>query len=180
VLLTVEHKPAWLAAASKTFTAVGLAGLIALVFLPHAGGLVDAVLHRLPLPEKLRRALIHMAEQIVLGIRSLHHAGRLAGFCSLTATVWMLDALTAMVVARSLGLHLGFPVALLLLTSVGLGSALPSTPGSLGIYQFMTVTVLAPFGFSHSDALAYALISQALNYLVVAFLGLLAVWRYRR
>jgi uncharacterized protein (TIRG00374 family) len=178
VLLTVQHKPAWLTAASHTFAAAGLAGLVILVFLPRAHGLVQAVLHRLPLPEKLRRALIHITGQIVLGIRSLHHPGRLAGFCSLTAAVWMLDALTAIVVARDLGLPLGLGLALLWLTAVGLGSAVPSTPGSLGVYQFVTVTVLAPFGFAHSDALTFALISQGLNYLVVAFLGLVALWRY--
>jgi uncharacterized protein (TIRG00374 family) len=178
VLLTVEQKPAWLAAASKTFAAVGLASLITLVLLPRAHGVLEALLQRFPLPETLRRALLHIAEQIVLGIRSLHHPVRLAGFCSLTVTVWILDAFTATLVARGLGLGLGFGVALLWLTSVGLGSALPSTPGSIGVYQFVTVTVLAPFGFSHSDALAYALITQGLNYLVVAFWGLIALWRY--
>jgi uncharacterized membrane protein YbhN (UPF0104 family) len=59
-----------------------------------------------------------------------------------------------------------------------LGSALPSTPGSLGVYQFVTITVLAPFGFSRSDALAYALIGQGVNYVVVTSLGLLGIWRY--
>jgi uncharacterized protein (TIRG00374 family) len=178
VLLTVEHKPAWLAAASKTFAAVGVASLITLVLLPRAHGVLEALLRRLTLPEKLQRALVQIAEQIVLGIRSLHQPGRLAGFCSLTAAVWIIDAFTAVVVARGLGLGLGLGVALLWLTSVGLGSAVPSTPGSLGVYQFVTVTVLGTFGFAHSDALAYALITQGLNYVVVVFWGLIALWRY--
>ena len=38
---------------------------------------------------------------------------------------------------------------------MGLASALPSTPGYVGIYQFVAVSVLTPFGFSRTDAIAY-------------------------
>jgi uncharacterized membrane protein YbhN (UPF0104 family) len=70
-------------------------------------------------------------------------------------------------------------VALLLLAGLGLGSALPSTPGYIGIYQFVAVTVLTPFGFSRSDALAYILVAQFFNYLVVGSLGAVAATQAR-
>jgi hypothetical protein len=37
-----------------------------------------------------------------------------------------------------------------------------------------------PFGFSRADALAYILIAQLLNYLVVSFWGLLGLWQVQR
>ena len=114
-----------------------------------------------------------MTGQVLLGVRSFHHGARLSGFCFLTGLIWFLDATSAVILARALSLPMGYPVALLMLTGIGLGSALPSTPGNVGVYQFVTISVLVPFGFSHSDALAYALIGQALNYLVVAFWGLI-------
>jgi uncharacterized protein (TIRG00374 family) len=178
VLLTIDRKPAWLAAASKPFAVIGLGGAVALVLLPRFQGLIDKLLTRVHLPGKLRSRLTEMTGQVLLGIRSLHHGARLAGFCSFTALIWFLDAASAVILARALGLDLGFAIALLMLTGIGLSSALPSTPGNVGIFQFVTVTVLIPFGFSHSDALAYALIGQALNYLVVACWGLIGVWRY--
>jgi uncharacterized membrane protein YbhN (UPF0104 family) len=67
-------------------------------------------------------------------------------------------------------------VALLLLAGLGLGSALPSTPGYVGIYQFVTVSILAPFGVGHDDALAYSFVSQALGYTVLLLLGLPALY----
>jgi len=54
-------------------------------------------------------------------------------------------------------------VALLLLTALGLGSALPSTPGYVGIYQFVAVTVLTPFGIGRDEALAFILVLQVLG-----------------
>ncbi len=41
----------------------------------------------------------------------------------------------------------------------------------------VAVAVLVPFGFSRADALAYILISQILNYLVVTFWGVIGLWR---
>jgi glycosyltransferase 2 family protein len=178
VLLTIDRKPDWLAAASKPFAVIGLGGAVTLVLLPRFQGLIDKLLARLHLPEKWRGRLTHLTGQVLLGIRSLHHGVRLAGFCSFTALIWFLDAASAVILARALGLHLGFPVALLMLTGIGLSSALPSTPGNVGVYQFVTVSVLAPFGFTHSDALAYSLIGQAIGYILVAFWGLIGVWRY--
>jgi len=80
----------------------------------------------------------------------------------------------------SLGLTSPFPVAFLLIAGLGLGSALPSTPGYVGIYQFVAVSVLTPFGFSKTDAIAYILLAQAISYLLVGFWGTIGLMRYRR
>jgi glycosyltransferase 2 family protein len=98
----------------------------------------------------------------------------------LTAVVWLGDALAAILTARALGLALPFPVALLLLTGLGLGSALPSTPGYVGIFQFVAVTVLTPFGFSKDDALAYILVAQVQGYLFMLAFGFPGFYRLRR
>jgi len=175
-LLGVEHTPAWLAGVSRTTAIVAGAGLLAIAILPHTGGLVEQVLQKLPLPSGLRIRLAAFAEQIISGLRTFHSVGRLAGFAAFTAVIWTFDCFTAMAGARSLGITLSFPVALLLITAMGLGSALPSTPGYVGIYQFVTVSVLTPFGIEHDRALAYSFVSQAIGYVVVLALGLPALY----
>lgn len=177
-LLLVEHKPEWLAKAARPAAAVGLAGALALVLLPRADNLLHAVLDRLPVPAGLRRKLLDLSAQVLLGVRSFHHRKRLAGFAALTAFIWSFDVISAIILARALGLTLPPLVALLLIAGMGLGSALPSTPGYVGIYQFVAVSILVPFGFARSDALAYSLVSQAFGYVVTAVWGLLGLWRY--
>jgi len=63
-------------------------------------------------------------------------------------------------------------MAMLLLTGLGLGSALPSTPGYVGIYQFVAVTVLAPMGIAKSAALAFIIMVQAYGYVTTLLVGL--------
>jgi len=179
VLLGVNPKPAWLGDVSRTTALIAGVGLLTIAIVPHTGDLVERLLRRIPMPAGLRDRLLELAAQILLGLRTFHSPGRLAGFAFWTVVVWSLDCVTVMLGAHALGLDLPFRVALLLLTGLGLGSALPSTPGYVGIYQFVTVSVLAPFGVSRDAALAYSFVSQAMGYVVVLILGLPALYRVK-
>jgi len=95
----------------------------------------------------------------------------------LTLIIWLMDAAAALVIARSLSLTLTITEALFFMTALALSSALPSTPGYLGVYQFVAVTVLPVFGFSPSEALAYLIAFQAAAYVVVVIWGLWGMWR---
>jgi glycosyltransferase 2 family protein len=180
VLLTIPFRPGWLAAAAKPFAIAGALGIVALAVLPYLDNLSKILLKAAPLPPFFREHLQNLIDHILRGIRSFHHPGRLSGFLGLTAVIWCFDAITTIVGARALHLSIGLPVAFLLIAGLGLGSALPSTPGYVGIYQFIAVNVLTPFGMSRTDAIAYILFAQALNYVIIGLWGLTAIWKHRR
>jgi uncharacterized protein (TIRG00374 family) len=177
VLLGLDPKPRWMQDLSRTMAIVAGAGAVAIMLLPHTGGLVENLLRRTPLPEGLRNRLLRLAEQILLGLRAFHNWGRFTGFVLLTVVIWTADSVGVMAGCRALGLTLSFRVALLLVTALGLGSALPSTPGYVGIYQFVSVTVLAPFGISRDEALAYILVAQALASVLLLAFGLPGLYK---
>jgi uncharacterized membrane protein YbhN (UPF0104 family) len=179
VLMGLETKPQWMEPLSRTMAVIAGAGAIAVMVLPHTGGLLDRILHRMPLPERLRGGLLHLAGQVLQGLRAFHDWRRLTGFVALTVVIWFSDSFGAMVTARALGFELPFRVAVLLIAGLGLSSALPSTPGYVGIYQFVAVTVLAPFGIARDTALAYILVIQAIGYAVVLAFGLPALYQFR-
>jgi len=172
VLMGVNPKPRWMSEVSGSVAIVAAGGAIAIVILPHTGNLLASVLSRIPIPERLRLKLMGLAEQVLLGMRAFHDWGRLAGFAFMTVAIWTADGCTAIVGARGLGIEMSFAVSMLLITGLGLSSALPSTPGYVGVYQFAAVTVLTPFGISRDAALAYILVAQVLGYVVIVMLGL--------
>jgi len=175
VLLTLHERPGWLADAARPFAILGLAGVTCIAVVPAFESLWFRLLGRLPVPHRLRETVEHILRQGLQGIRSFHDAGRLVRFLGLTAVIWLLDGLTTVLSAHAIGLTIGLPLAFLLVAGLGLGSALPSTPGYVGIYQFVAVSVLTPFGFSRTDAIAYILFFQAIGYLVVLSWGLIAL-----
>jgi uncharacterized protein (TIRG00374 family) len=178
-LLGVSSKPAWLGDVSRSTALIAGVGLLIIVIVPHTGDLVERLLRSIPMPLRLRDHLMNLAAQILLGLRTFHSLSRLAGFGLFTVVIWSVDCVTAMLCAHALGIDLPFRVALLLLAGIGLGSALPSTPGYVGIYQFVTVSILTPFGVPHDDALAYSFVSQAMGYVVVLVLGLPCLYRVK-
>jgi uncharacterized protein (TIRG00374 family) len=179
VLLILPAQTGWLAAAARPFAILGLLGVLGIVVLPLLGSVGVRVLEWAPLPHAVRPRLITAMEHGLRGMRAFHDARRLLGFLGLTVLIWSLDAIGIVIGGAALGFRIPIAVAFLLLSGLGLGSALPSTPGYVGIYQFVAVTVLTPFGFSRTDAIAYILVAQALMYVVIGFWGSLGLWRYR-
>jgi hypothetical protein len=179
VLMGMHPKPVWLDQASRTAAVFAGAGLVGVIVLPHTGNLCEAVIARLPLPHGIREKLLHFAQQILLGLRAFHDMKRFAAFAAFTLFIWCADAFGAMVAARAFDVELPFAGAALLICGLGLGSALPSTPGYVGIYQFVTVQVLAVFHVPQDTALAYSLVSQVMGYAVVLAFGLPGLYRFK-
>jgi uncharacterized protein (TIRG00374 family) len=179
VLLALDNPPGWLAGAARPIAILGLAGALSIAVLPLFGSVALRVIARAPLPEAVRPRLGRAVEGGLQGLRAFHDLRRLSSFCALTVVIWSLDLLGTVISAAALGFSMPLAVAALLVAGLSVGSALPSTPGYIGIYQFVAVSVLTPFGFSRTDAIAYILVVQALFCLVIGFWGSLAILRYR-
>jgi uncharacterized protein (TIRG00374 family) len=180
VLLVIPAPPGWFATAARPFAIVGLLGAAGIAVLPLLGSVGRRAIERSPLPHALRPRLVTLMDQSLRGMRAFHDARRLIEFLALTVLIWSVDAVGAVITGTALGLQLPLSVAFLLIAGLGVASALPSTPGYVGIYQFVAVTVLTPFGFSRTTAIAYILVAQALMYVVIGFWGSLGLWHYRR
>ncbi len=176
-LVLLPDIPAWLEVAAQVFAVVGLIGLGVLLVAPRLEWLFRAILERLPLPDGLRTGLGDILGQFLLGMRALHHPGRAAGFVALSVAIWLGDAVFALIVTASLSGSLTIPQALVLLAALGLSSAAPSTPGYVGIYQFVAVTILPLFGWTNEAALAFILTFQAITIVVVLIWGFIGMGR---
>lgn len=180
VLLTLPSQPDWLSKASKPFAIAGGLGVVLIAILPKLERFGVAFLRRMPIPQRICDSLIGLLEHILEGFRAFHDTRRAFGFLGLTIVIWCTDAVGAVICARALGLVLPLPVAFLFIAGLGLGSALPSTPGYVGIYQFVAVSILTPFGFRRADAIAYILMIQAVSYILVGLWGSIGFWQCRR
>jgi uncharacterized protein (TIRG00374 family) len=175
-LLMLPEQPGWLAHASIPFSILGAGGVLGIALAPRFASMGDRLIDRF-FTHAIRQKLHSILESILLGIGAFHDWRRFAGFGGMTVLIWTNDAVCTVVVARAVHLTIAIPVAYLLLAGLGLASALPSTPGYVGIYQFVAVGVLVPFGMSRTDAIGYILLLQALQYLVLGACGAVGFWR---
>jgi uncharacterized protein (TIRG00374 family) len=171
VLLTMNERPGWLANAARPFAILGFCGVASIVLIPAFEVFWFKFLGLLPLSPKLQAQVEGILRNGLQGIRSFHDYSRLARFALFTAIIWSADAVTTIVLAQSIHVRITLPMAFLLTAGLALGSALPSTPGYVGIYQFVATSILMPFGLSRTAAIAYILMYQALNYVIVLSWG---------
>ena len=178
VVALIPDSPAWLASASAGLSAGALAALLALLAAPRLSGWVERQAARLPVRESWRAALVAMWHEFFTGSRAIENHAVSAAFVVLSLVIWALDTSCIYVLAVAIGLDLmTVELTLLLVVSLALSSVAPSTPGYVGVYQFVAVSVLAPFGVVQSEALALVLLFQAVIYAVVTPWGLVGLWR---
>jgi glycosyltransferase 2 family protein len=174
-IMWLENIAEWLVTGTRVVAVLGAIGVVVLFAIPLMEVPIHTVVGRLPLPSTLRERLKRMIPRFVQGLKALRQPVRALSFISLTIVAVLMDALATSLWAVTLHLTMPFRHAVLLNTVVNLSQAFPLTPGGLGVYQFLAVTVLMPFGFSRAQALGYIISSQMVFYVVVAILGCIAL-----
>lgn len=100
-------------------------------------------------------------------VRNLSRPRMAISILGLAFLVWLSDCLVVTAVLWSVGLDLPLLASLLLWVLLAAGSALPSAPGYIGIYQLAAVWGLAGYGVPPHQSVAAALVLQVTT-LVVA------------
>ena len=81
-------------------------------------------------------------------------------------------------VLRALNLDIDAPVlaAFFVLIVLQVGTSVPSTPGKIGVFQYLVVLALAPFGIEGEPALTYGVLLHVVGFGPVVVLGGLWSW----
>lgn len=90
--------------------------------------------------------------------------------------VWLILAGVNYVVFRAAGLAAPAVAALVVLVALQLGTSVPSTPGKVGVFQYLCVLALAPFGVPRDQALTYGVLLHLVAYGPVIALGGAWLW----
>jgi glycosyltransferase 2 family protein len=157
--------------------AAGL-GVVVFLLLPVLSPFLEKIIEWVPfLSPNLKAKTSSFLKNFLLGLQALLHPQRAAAFSLYTALIWLMDGLNVVILGIILHIPITLAQAFVLLAGLGLSSAIPSTPGYVGVYQFVAIAVLGPFSISQANALAFILSSQMLGYIVVIFWGLIGLWK---
>jgi uncharacterized protein (TIRG00374 family) len=125
----------------------------------------------------LNRAPVRQSVLAALdGLTVLSSARSLVGAGILSLIAWLCVGAEFRVVMQTMGLRLPLSAAMLVLCLTTLGMVVPSSPGYLGVFEYITVVALELFGISREVALGYAVVLHGIAYLGFLLLGVAAVW----
>ena len=89
---------------------------------------------------------------------------------------WGLGAVTNYLIFLAMDVPLPFTAAIFLLLVLSLGVAVPSSPGKVGVFHYLTILTLAIFGVERSFALTYSLVLHLVVFLPPSILGAFFLW----
>lgn len=171
----IGEMPSGIHTAMRVMGILGVAAILLLLLAPRHSDTFFRFVNWLPLPEKAKKPLNNFLGEFLLGAQAFQNPKRAAKFAGYSAVIWFLDATGAVMMSYALQLQFTYPQAFVLLMALGLSSAIPSTPGYVGIYQYVAVMLLPIYGINRTQALTYILLMQLmniLNILVWGFIGL--------
>ncbi len=154
---------------------ISLAVLILLAWRPVWGRrLARWLLARIPRLDQER--WMEMADGLLEGLSALRSARRTAGLLSWSVVIW------ASIVGyyfATLGAFLDRPALVegaFLTCATGLGVALPSSPGAMGVFHSIARYALQlPFGVPVEEAVSVAFTAHAFQYIILCLLGLIGL-----
>lgn len=157
---------AWLHAAIVLALALALGLAIAVVGLAVYGArpLRVALRPLARLPFFSRERLDEIAENLAHGLAALRSPRLALGALFWTTLGWLTLAVSTWFVMLGFSLHVSLVAGLFVVIATNLAMILPSSPSAIGVFEAAVLVALRPYGITDSQALSYAFVLHALNF----------------
>ncbi len=153
----------------------GIAVVFALVILlnyKYGGHLVEWIEKPLlKLPGNMGKWIHVQFEKFLQGLKLLEDTGQLLRVVLLALGNWLIWISVVYICFQAMGLDLSFLAAIFLIVVLNFGLMLPSSPGGLGVFEFMVILALKPFGIEKEVALGLGFLFHMLQYLLTLVVG---------
>lgn len=186
VMLPTVPFPRQLLGPALTLGAIFVLALIAMAVVANNSHRQESAVGRL-LARLQRGRLLPIGkavQQIIAGLHALRNRRALALVLVYTAIIWAANAVFFWLMVRAFHLNVPFTAGILLATVLNLGMAVPSSPGYVGVFEYLTVLTLGLYGVGAgtvqhpgADALAAALALHVFAFGPVTVVGLIYIAR---
>jgi uncharacterized protein (TIRG00374 family) len=127
--------------------------------------------HHKPFLNKLAKRIFEIHENL----RRIRTPGKLSLFVIITVANWFSMAMALYFSLKTFGISLPFVYVPFICAILQMGLAVPSSPGYIGVYEFLLVTLLGIFGVPKYEAFAVAIFFHASWYVPYNILGFIFI-----
>jgi uncharacterized protein (TIRG00374 family) len=120
---------------------------------------------------KLRKVLVAARA----GLQILPDRRLVAAVFVVTLALWLLPILSSWMLILAFGFDVPLSAAFVVFVCIGLGTALPNPPGMIGVFQIASVVALGLYGVPESQAVAYGIVLNAVQFFSLVIQGCIAM-----
>lgn len=176
VMLLALPLPGWVRGSVSTFALATVLATLVVVVLAYRPGVFLALADRLfaRFPGRAAQFVQSHLEDGMRSLRTLRNRSELARALIWTAIIWATAVLNNALVLKAMHLSLPWMAPFFVLLVLQIGISLPSTPGSLGVFEYSCILALSIFSVGRADALGFGFVLHAVVFLPVIVFGFLA------
>jgi uncharacterized protein (TIRG00374 family) len=156
--------------------AVVLIGVLFLFFSLRKADFLENILTNLLVRfPGIQQTILRLFRQFIVGLQSAAEVKNTFRAVFFLALTWIGYWLSYYILVVSVAPDASFIWAMFTNGVVSLGIAIPSAPGSLGVWEAAFVAALAVFGVDQSRSLAVALVLHLVSYAITGLLGIIGL-----
>ena len=178
LLLTQMPFPNWLSRPTQVTAAMVALSIPVLVLLAWRGDVALRLVGKLTslVPSGLGAWLRRQAALALRSLTVLRHPSLTARLGAWSLVIWFLGALTNYIVLLAVGLSVPAWTSVLLLVVLQAGVAVPSSPGRIGVFHYLTVLTLSLLGVDKELSVLYAIVLHLVVYVPMVVVGIASLW----
>jgi len=175
--------PTWIQRSGYIIFGITSGSIIFLTFLVYKTEPTLGFMERIvrPFPEKLSEAVLKILRSLLEGFEVLRYRQYYAIIAVTSFLIWLSYAGIVQFTIMAFGFHKSYNLPILasivVLVMAGIGVTIPSSPGYVGTYHYLTMQGLAIFGVDQSHALSFVIVLHLFSFLPITLGGLFYFWK---
>jgi uncharacterized protein (TIRG00374 family) len=151
--------------------AIGILCCLALYIIIIYEDNVIKLLSKISIPDKIKSVVFNFFNKFASGLVILKKPMVLLKVLALSIMVWLMEAITLVIIAYACGIKLSIIDAIFTVIIIGVGSIVPTMPGYFGAYELVGVLSLSSLGVDKDLAFTCIAISHLVMLIGVFSLG---------
>jgi uncharacterized protein (TIRG00374 family) len=115
------------------------------------------------LSTRLAQRMVGMLERFTMGVQAMREWGRSLAALILTVPLWVLLVVSFYYLGEAALIPLGLTAYVFPVVVIALAASIPNPPWNVGMLEILSITTLAVFGVSSSQALAFVILMRAMR-----------------
>ncbi len=179
LLLIWMKLPEWLVSPVRGTALILVILVISLLILIWKKEVLLRLIERMShfLPGERRDWLVRQVRYGLASVEVIRKPRLIVGLFGWSLLIWILSTLTNLLVFQAMNLILPIWVSMLLLVVLQVGTAVPSSPGRIGVFQYLVVLCLSLIAMDKNVALGYSVALYLVVYISIALLGIWGLWQ---
>lgn len=170
IVLIFSHFQAWPGYISQLITIASMGILAFIILAPTFITLFTSLMKKSH--HSIGKAITEKMVQIKKGYFIFHNPKLIGEVSVLSVLLWFVEGVSYYVISLAFHLSIGLPTFVFISAIVNISSALPSTAGFIGTFEFFATNLLLFFGISKTLALSFVLVLHIELLLPITLVGL--------